>query len=119
MLYGTEHWAEKCHHERRISVAKKRMLHWMCENTRRDKIRNDSIRVRVGIAPIVEKMVESRLRWFGNVWGRPGDSVVRKVDLTEDNPIARGKGQRTTIEKSIKKDLVVYGLDKDMIYDRA
>jgi len=53
---------EKCHHERRTSVAKKRMLRWMCGNTRRDKIRNDSIRVRVGIAPIVEKMVESRLR---------------------------------------------------------
>ena len=53
------------------------------------------------------------------MWGRPGDSVVRKVDLTEDNPISRGKGQRKTIEKPIKKDLVVYGFDKDMIYDRA
>lgn len=71
----------------------------MCGNTRRDKIRNDSISVRVGIAPIVEKMIESRLRWFGNVWGRPGDSVVRKVDLMEDNPISRGKGQRKNYRK--------------------
>jgi len=83
----------------------------MCGDTRRDKIRNDSIRVRVGIAPIVEKMIESRLRWFGNVWGRPGDSVVRKVDLTEDNPISKGKGQRKNYRK-IHQDLVVYGLLK-------
>lgn len=25
----------------------------------------------VGVAPIMEKMVESHHRWFGNVWRRP------------------------------------------------
>ena len=34
----------------------------MCGKTRQDKIRNRAIRERVGIAPIVEKMVENRLR---------------------------------------------------------
>ena len=43
------------------------MLHWMSGKTRRDKIRNDTIRERVGVAPIVEKLVENRLRWFGHV----------------------------------------------------
>ena len=39
--------------------------------TRQDKIRNGAIRERVGVAPIVEKMVENRLRWFGHVERRP------------------------------------------------
>jgi len=46
MLYGTE----------------MRMLRWMSGKTRHDRIRNDIIRERVGVAPIVEKLVENRLR---------------------------------------------------------
>jgi len=38
------------------------MLCWMCGKTRQDKIRNETIGERVGVAPIVEKMVETRLR---------------------------------------------------------
>jgi len=33
--------------------------------TRRDRIRNDNITMRVGVAPIVEKMVETRLSGLG------------------------------------------------------
>jgi len=35
--------------------------------TRRNKIRNDNIRERVGVAPIAEKMVGNGLRWFVHV----------------------------------------------------
>ena len=44
------------------------------------EISNGAIRERVGVAPIVEKMVENRLRWFGHVERRPVDSVVRRGD---------------------------------------
>jgi len=41
----------------------------MCGKTRRDMIKIDTIREswRLGVAPIVEKMVENKLRWFGHV----------------------------------------------------
>ena len=52
---------------REVSVAKMRMLRWMSGKTRDDRIRHDTIRERVGVAPIVEKLVENRLRWFGHV----------------------------------------------------
>jgi len=43
------------------------MLCWVCGKTSCDKIRNDNIKESVGVAPIIEKMVETRLRWFGIV----------------------------------------------------
>jgi len=46
MLYGTKCWALKNQHELKLSVAKTRMLRWMCGKTRRDKIRYDSIEER-------------------------------------------------------------------------
>ena len=40
-------------------------------------------REKVGVAPIVEKMVESRFRWFGHMWRRPIEALVRRVDQME------------------------------------
>jgi len=43
-------------------------------------IRNDNIRERVGVAPVVEKMVENRLTCFGHVERRPVDFVVSRIN---------------------------------------
>ena len=67
LLYGTECWAVKSQHETQVSVAEMRMLRWMSGKTRDDRIRNDTISERVGVVPIVEMLVENRLRWFGHV----------------------------------------------------
>ena len=39
-----------------MSVVEMCMLHWLCGNTRRDKVRNEDIRTKVGVAPIEEKI---------------------------------------------------------------
>ncbi|KAH1202220.1 NADH dehydrogenase [ubiquinone] 1 beta subcomplex subunit 8, mitochondrial [Glycine max] len=115
ILYGTECWAVKSQHENKVGVAEMRMLRWMCGKTRQDKIRNEAIRERVGVAPIVEKMVENRLRWFGYVERRPVDSVVRRVDQMERRQTIRGRGRpKKTIREVIKKDLEINGLDRSM-----
>ncbi|KAL5183942.1 LINE-1 retrotransposable element ORF2 protein [Glycine soja] len=120
ILYGTECWAVKSQHENKVGVAEMRMLRWMCGKTRQDKIRNEAIRERVGVAPIVEKMVENRLRWFGHVERRPVDSVVRRVDQMERRQTIRGRGRpKKTIREVIKKDLEINGLDRSMNSDRT
>ncbi|KAL5134644.1 hypothetical protein HKD37_03G007756 [Glycine soja] len=120
ILYGTECWAVKSQHENKVGVAEMRMLRWMCGKTRQDKIRNEAIRERVGVAPIVEKMVENRLRWFGHVERRPVDSVVRRVDQTERRQTIRGRGRpKKTIREVIKKDLELNDLDRSMVLDRT
>ncbi|KAH1266713.1 LINE-1 retrotransposable element ORF2 protein [Glycine max] len=120
ILYGTECWAVKSQHENKVGVTEMRMLRWMCGKTRQDKIRNEAIRERVGVAPIVEKMVENRLRWFGHVERRPVDSVVRRVDQMERRQTIRGRGRpKKTIREVIKKDLELNDLDRSMVLDRT
>jgi hypothetical protein len=53
---------------------KMRMLRWMCGHTRKYRIKNEVIHERVGVAPIEEKLVQHRLRWFGHVQRRPPEA---------------------------------------------
>jgi len=57
-----------------------RMLRWMCDNTRRDKVRNENIYTKIGVASIEEKIRENRLRWFDHVRYKPTDPPVRRVE---------------------------------------
>lgn len=56
------------------------MLRLMCGKTIQVRINNDNIRDRVGVAIIVEKMVETRVRWVGHLETRSVDFVVRRVN---------------------------------------
>jgi hypothetical protein len=57
MMYGAEYWATKGQHVQKMSVAEIRMLHWICGLTRKNRIRNDDINDKLGVAPIQEKLV--------------------------------------------------------------
>jgi hypothetical protein len=42
---------------------------------------------RVGVAPIVEKLVENKLKWFVHVERKLVEVVVRKVDQMKESRI--------------------------------
>ena len=106
MLYGAECWPTKRRHVQQLSVAEMRMLRWICGHTRRDRVRNDDIRDRLGVAPIEEKLVQHRLRWFGHVQQRPLEAPVRSGILSQDSNVKRGRGRpMLTWEEAIKGDL--------------
>jgi hypothetical protein len=50
-----------------MSVPKMRMLRCMVGVTREDIIRNKYVRGSIGVASIVDKKRENRLRWFSHV----------------------------------------------------
>ncbi|PKA62166.1 isoleucyl-tRNA synthetase [Apostasia shenzhenica] len=67
----------------KINIAKMRMVRWMCRYTRKDRMRNEYIRKKVGVAPIEDKLRESQLRWFGHINRRPIEAPVRKIELLD------------------------------------
>ena len=80
LLYGVECWPIKKSQVQRMSVAEMRMIRWICGHTRLDKIRNEVIRAKIGVASIEDKMREVRLRWFGHLRRRPEDAPVRRCE---------------------------------------
>ena len=56
------------------------MPRWIIRHTRQSRIRNEWIKDRVGVAPVVEKMVEYCFRWFGYVSRRLVKVPVKRVD---------------------------------------
>lgn len=53
--------AVKNAHIQKMKVWKIRMLRWISGHTRRDEIRNEAIRDKIGMASIADKMREARL----------------------------------------------------------
>ena len=59
VLYGSECWPLKKTQVQRLTVAKMRMLRWMCGYSRIDRIRNGVVKNSVEVAPIEDKLRES------------------------------------------------------------
>ena len=120
MLYGAECWDTKVQHIQKMSVTEMRMLRWICGHTRRDRIRNDDIRDKLGVAPIEEKLVQHRLRWYGHVQRRPLDAPVRSGVLSRIENTRRGRGRpRLTWEEAVKRDLKAWNVSKELTFDRS
>ncbi|KAG2650522.1 hypothetical protein PVAP13_1NG199819 [Panicum virgatum] len=120
MLYGAECWPTKRRHVQQLSVAEMRMLRWFCGHTRRDRVRNEVIRDRVGVAPIEEKLTQHRLRWFGHVQRRPPDAPVRSGVLERVDNVKRRRGRpKLTWDESVKRDLKDWNISKEIALDRS
>jgi hypothetical protein len=90
-----------------------RMLRWCCEHTKRDRVWNDDIRDRAGVAPIEEKLIQHRLRWFGHVQRRPLEAPVRSGVLKRADNVKSGRGRpKLTWDESVKRDLKEWNIPR-------
>jgi hypothetical protein len=119
MFYGVKCWPTKRRHVQQLSVAKMRMLQWICGHTRRDRIRNDDIRERLGVAPIEEKLVQHRLRWFGHIQRKPTEAPIRNGVMRQIGNEKRGIGRPNfTWEEFVKRDLKDWCITKELALNR-
>ena len=82
-------------------------------HTRRDRVRNDDICDRLGVAPIEEKLVQHRLRWFEHVQRRPPETAVCSGILRQDSNVKRGRERsKLTWIEAIKGDLKGWNMPK-------
>lgn len=70
------------------------------------------------LVPIEEKMVKSRLRWFGHVRRRSIEALLGRIDQIEEIPIIRGRRRPIkTLSATNRKDLDLNGLPEDLVFD--
>ncbi len=62
MLYCSECWPLKESYVSEIKVAEMRILRWMSGHTKLDEVHNKSIREKIGVVLIEDKLREERLR---------------------------------------------------------
>jgi hypothetical protein len=93
ILYRAECWPTKRRHIQQLSVVEMRMLRWICGHTRLDQVRNNDIHDRLEVAPIEEKLIQHRLRWFGLVHRRPPKARAHRGIIRRDNNVKRGRGR--------------------------
>ena len=95
------------------------MIQWMCGFTRSDMIKNLVIRERVGVAPLEEKLRETRLRWFVHIKKRSADASVMRCEALDLLHYRRGRGRlKTSWNAVIRSDMKCMGLTEDMTQDR-
>jgi hypothetical protein len=120
MMYGIECWTIKWQHIQTMSVAEIQILCWICSHTRRDRIRNDDIHDKLVVAPIQDKLVQHRLRWFDHIQQRPHDVPVCSSILSSPENRRRWRGRpRLTWEEAIKRNLKEWNLFKEFVLDRS
>merc|ERR1712121_55348 len=68
VMYGSETWAMRAEEKNKLDVTEMNCLRSMCGVTRRDRVRNEVVRRRVGVSETLSKRVERKvLKWFGHV----------------------------------------------------
>ena len=118
-LYSAECWPSTLKHDRMLHAMEMRMLRWSLGVTRRDRVRNDDIRGRLGVAPITKKMREARLRWYGHVIRSEENSVAaRAMHLHVQGKRPRGRPKRRWLDR-INLDIKSVGAEPVDALDRS
>ncbi|KAF3644443.1 hypothetical protein FXO37_21448 [Capsicum annuum] len=100
-------------------VAEMRMLHWMCGLTRGDRLRNKTIREKVGVALVEDKLRKGRLRWFGHVMKRSVDAPFWRYERLTLDGFKRGRGRpKKYWREVIRHDIEQLQLTEDKTLDR-
>ena len=100
-------------------MAEMRMLRWICGHTRLDKIINEVIREKIGVASIEDKIRETCLRWFGHITRRSLDAPVRRCDEFDHPDYKRSRGKpKKSWGEVIRHNLKTLGLVEEMAQDK-
>ncbi len=119
LLYGAECWTVGKKEEGLMRRTEMRMLRWILGISLRDKIRSEDIRKRSGVTDIVDKMQESRLRWYGHISRREVEQDIRRVmEMEVEGNRGRGRPKRRWLD-CVEKDMEVKRLTKEDAENRG
>ncbi|KFD62766.1 hypothetical protein M514_25046 [Trichuris suis] len=120
VLYGSECRAITKKDEQRLSVMETTMLRRTIRISKLEHTPNETVRLSMGVAPIVDKVREKRLRWFGHVLRREDSHPLKRLLLhTEiEGKCPRGRPKLRWMDK-VHIDLKELCLTPDQAHDRC
>ena len=81
LLYGSEVWSLKAKTESKLQAAEMRALRAIKGITRRDRVRNTTIRSELKVTSLLEEIERNKLRWYGHVMRMEMDRKPKKYLL--------------------------------------
>ena len=118
-LYGAECRPSTRRTDHALHCMEMRMSRWSLGLTRKDKIRNEIIRSKLGIRPIMDKVMERRLRWYGHVLRmKPPSVALSAMYLQVAGTRPRGRPHKRWMD-CVMDDLNLSGLCMEDAADRA
>ncbi|KAL7832962.1 hypothetical protein SRHO_G00299800 [Serrasalmus rhombeus] len=115
---AAECWPATTKHEQAMNTMEMKMLRWPLGLTHLDRLTNEHIRKRWGVAPITDKMRKSRLRWYGHVVRSEEESVARRalrMDPGGNRPRGRPKKRWTD---TVAQDMKTINVSSEDALDR-
>lgn len=107
LIYGCEAWTLNDRLKSRIQASEMKYLRATIGVTRRDRIRNEYIRERVKVTPILDKIEQRQLGWFGHLTRMTNTRGVKQIwTAGDDTKRKRGRPTRTWndgVAKALKK----------------
>ena len=93
VMYGSESWDMKVTERQKLNVFEMECLRSMTGVSRLDRVRNEVLRVRIGVRRELAAIVDMNvLRWFGHVKRMDNERLLKRVmNAKVDGRSARGR----------------------------
>ena len=118
IVYGSECWALRKQEEQRLHTTEMKMLRWSQGKTRKDRIKNETIRGNAKVTPTNSVLTQKRLSWYGHVMRRDETHITKcTLRTTVMGTRPRGRPKIRWLDR-LKSDMRIYGINPEMATDR-
>lgn len=109
--YSSESWTLSKKLESKIQAMEMRYLRKILGKTRRDRIRNITVRKDIGVEPSIDIIKRNQLRWYGHLMRMEDNRVAKLVyEARTEGKRRRGRPRRTW-EEEIRESLQEKGIE--------
>ena len=101
LLYGSETWTLDSREHSRVQATEMKYLRRVIGKTKRDKVRNTTVREQTKVEDIKTKIEKNQLRWFGHVQRMNDNRIAKSVYRAK----AQGKRPRGRPRRKWEDDI--------------
>ena len=99
LMYGSECWTLETRDKSRLQATEMKFLRRVVGKTKRDKIRNTTIRETVKTISIEQRIEVNQLRWFGHVCRMEKNRIPKQIfECRQEGKLPRGRPKKMWID---------------------